>query len=88
MKLRAGQLWEVHHSQVTLEGVLVSIWGRHESKGLLIRGYSDAVYTPYRDKPVWAFCGFKLTRQEAEELFIHQTTCESARCVFDPWEGV
>lgn len=91
MKLRPGQVWKVEHDNVIFEGVLVSIFGRNYNKRVLIRnapmGY---ILDPenYFGKPMWEFCGFILTQEEAEELFICESTCISAQCIFDPWKSI
>jgi hypothetical protein len=86
-ELRPGQVWRVDYQQVTVEGVLLSIWGRGQSKELILP--SQAVGSPWmrydHARPVWDFCGFSLTEEEARALFISQVECVSARCIFDPY---
>lgn len=86
-KLRPGQVWRVEYRQVTIEGVLLSIWGRGQSKGMILP--SQAVSAPLKwydpSRPTWDFCGFSLTDDEARALFISRVECVAARCIFDPY---
>lgn len=85
-ELRPGQVWRVEYRQATIEGVLLSIWGRGQSRGLIL---PNKVGVPLVNldhaRPAWDFCGFSLTDGEARALFISQIECVSARCIFDPF---